>query len=163
VRVVHRDVDLNVMLMSTRILFNVLHRLQRPRGSVLVGVIPAEIGPVAGVPEDDQLGTLGGSGWAAAVSLAASGRVVSGSDVVVSGPLVRHAPSRRHRRPSAQMLPMSMERRRGIGPTGGSYQLPRITMHSTNRSESVLNASLDRRKFRLRGRNEPVLLGKRFL
>ena len=55
------------MLMSTRILFNVLHfnvlhRLQRPHGSVPVGVIPAEIGPVAGVPEDDQLGTLGGSG-----------------------------------------------------------------------------------------------------
>ena len=61
-RVAHRDADLNVMLMSTRILFNVLHRLQRPHGSVPVGVIPAEIGPVAGVPEDDQLGTLGGSG-----------------------------------------------------------------------------------------------------
>lgn len=66
-RVTHRDADPNVMLMSTCILFNVLHfnvlhRLQRPHGSVPVGVIPAEIGPVAGVPEDDQLGTLGGSG-----------------------------------------------------------------------------------------------------
>ena len=52
-RVGHRDADLNAMLMNARVLFNVLHRLQRPRGSVLVGVIPAEIGPVAGVPEED--------------------------------------------------------------------------------------------------------------
>ena len=52
-RMAHRDVDLDVMLMSAHILFNVLHRLQRPRGSVLVGVIPAEIGPVAGVLEED--------------------------------------------------------------------------------------------------------------
>jgi hypothetical protein len=53
-RVAHRNVDLSATLLHTRVLFNVLHRLQRPRGSVLVSVIPAEIGPVAGVPDDDR-------------------------------------------------------------------------------------------------------------